>query len=159
PWGRTVMGIYDREYYRKEGPSFLDSFTTRGQVCKWLVLVNIAVWVLQLLSRQRVPLLGERFLPAIWMEGPFTSALILDAAKVFDGQVWRLVTYAFLHDPGVASSPGGFYWHIIFNMWFLWLFGGYVEERYGSKEFLAFYLLAALAGGITYTLGWKAGLN
>ena len=30
------MGIYDREYYRRDGPSFLGSFSDRGKVCKWL---------------------------------------------------------------------------------------------------------------------------
>jgi membrane associated rhomboid family serine protease len=152
------MGIYDREYYRKEGPSFLDSFATR-EVCKWLVLVNVAVWVLQLLSRQR-PVIDGMTLPFGWVDGPLTSALLLDAEKVFSGQVWRLLTYAFLHDTGTGiAPPQGWYLHIIFNMWFLWMFGSYVEERYGSREFLAFYLLSALLGGVTYTLGWKLGLN
>src|SRR5262249_44097588 len=106
------MGIYDREYYRKEGPSFLDSFATKGQVCKWLVIVNVVVWLLQLLTRQR-PLINGVTVPFGWTDGPLTEALVLDAAKVFDGQIWRLLTYAFLHDPGTLFSPQGFYLHII----------------------------------------------
>ena len=39
------MTIYDREYYRKEGPSFLGSFARHGQVCKWIILINVAVFV------------------------------------------------------------------------------------------------------------------
>src|SRR5438094_821233 len=38
---RTVMGIYDRDYYRREGQSFLGSLTERGTVCKWLIGVNV----------------------------------------------------------------------------------------------------------------------
>ncbi len=141
------MGIYDRDYYRKEGPSFLDSFTLRGQVViKWLLIVNIAVYVMQLITREGVA------------GGPVTEALILIPQKVLDGQVWRLLTHAFLHDP---SNP----FHIIFNMWVLWLFGGYMEELYGRWEFLAFYLTAAVMGGLAFmaqaALGWHLplGLN
>lgn len=120
------MGIYDREYYRREGPRYLDALSFRGQVCKWLLIANIVIFILQLLTRDRL-----------------TSALALVPAQVMAGEVWRLLTYAFLHDTGNI-------WHIVFNMWMLFLFGGYMEERYGNLEFLAFYLLAAVIGGLAY---------
>jgi membrane associated rhomboid family serine protease len=123
------MGIYDREYYRREGGGFLGGFADRGQVCKWLILANIAVFVLQLMTRDVV-----------------TSALILDVDAVAHGQVWRLLTYAFLHE------PYGFPWHILINMLFLWWFGKEIEDLYGSREFLCFYLLSALLGGIAFTV-------
>src|SRR3954452_1040714 len=47
----TVMGIYDRDYYRKEGPSVLDSFAVKGQMVKWLLAINIAMFIVQLLTR------------------------------------------------------------------------------------------------------------
>jgi len=133
------MGIYDRDYYRKEGPSYLDSFALKGQICKWLLIVNVALYVLQLmtgLSRQD--------------GGPVTDILELVPEKVLGGEVWRLLTYAFVHS---------FHWtHIVFNMWLLWMFGGYLEELYGRWEFLAFYLTAAVLGGLAYmaqaALGW-----
>src|SRR5437660_5030221 len=121
------MGIYDREYYRREGPSFLESFHLRGQVCNWLIILNVAAYVIQLFTR--VPVRAD----GIWLSGPFTDALRLDVDAVLHGQVWRLLTYAFLHDPGVYGSPGGFFWHIILNMWFLWLFGRDLEEMYGPR--------------------------
>ena len=49
------MGIYDREYYRREGPSFLEAFHLRGQVCKWLIILNIVAYVIQLFTRVRSP--------------------------------------------------------------------------------------------------------
>jgi membrane associated rhomboid family serine protease len=124
------MGIYDRDYYRREGPSFLDAFALRNQICKWLVGVNIVCFFLQFVGRQA-------------HVEPFTDALILAPAKVMSGEVWRLLTYAFLHD---TTSI----WHIVFNMWLLWLFGGHVEELQGRWEFLTFYLVAAVAGGVGY---------
>ena len=46
------MGIYDREYYRREGPSFLGSFTDQGKACKWLIAVNVIAFVLQIVVPQ-----------------------------------------------------------------------------------------------------------
>jgi rhomboid family protein len=42
--------------------------------------------------------------------------------------------------------------HILGNMWFLWVFGGAVEDTLGSVPFLTFYLVCGLAGGVTQTL-------
>jgi membrane associated rhomboid family serine protease len=135
------MGINDRDYYRKEAPSFLASFDDQGKACIWLIGINVACFVLQLLT------MGQR-----GDHGPFTEALLLDANLVFQGQVWRLITSVFLHD------NGGF-WHILFNMLTLWWFGRQVEEHLGMKEFVLMYLtagvLASLAFCITYALGFN----
>lgn len=42
--------------------------------------------------------------------------------------------------------------HIIGNMWFLWLFGGNVEDRLGHLPYLGFYLLCGLGAGAAQTL-------
>lgn len=42
--------------------------------------------------------------------------------------------------------------HIIGNMWFLWLFGGNVEDRLGHVAYLGFYLLCGLGAGTAQTL-------
>jgi membrane associated rhomboid family serine protease len=143
------MGIYDREYYRREGPSFLEAFHLRGQVCKWLIILNIVAYVIQLFTRVRSPLVNWDGVGP-WEAGPFTDALKLNVDAVLHGQVWRLLTYAFLHDPGVGPAPGQFYWHIVFNMLFLYWFGRDLEEMYGPREFLAFYLVSALIGGLAF---------
>ncbi len=129
------MGIYDRDYYRREGPSYLDSLALRGQATKWLLIATSLVFILQLITR--VPL------PQGWEPGELTKALMLDPKLVLSGEIWRLLTYAFLHDEETWT-------HIFFNMWFLWLFGGYVEDLYGRWEFLVFYLTAAVVGGLAF---------
>jgi membrane associated rhomboid family serine protease len=136
------MGIYDRDYYRREGYSFLGSLNERGAVCTWLILINVACYVIQLLTLN----------PERGTSGPFTDCLILDAQSVFSGQVWRLVTYAFLHSPGDI-------WHIVFNMLFLFMFGRDVEDLYGPREFLAIYLVSAFVGGVVYVLAPLFGLG
>src|SRR5438067_10184617 len=121
------MGIYDRDYYRKEGPSVLDAFAVKGQMVKWLLAINIAMFVVQLLTREHglppgfPPEMREAFREAIRnaprdqlrmlprLHSPVTDALLLDTDKVLHGEVWRLVTYAFLHD----TFGQNFWLHIV----------------------------------------------
>jgi membrane associated rhomboid family serine protease len=123
------MGIYDREYYRSDGPGFLRYFAEHGKICKWLIGINVVIFIIQAISGDTMG--GE--------SGPFTQALWLDPTAVMNGEVWRLLTAAFLH-AGIG--------HIFFNMLFLWWAGAEVEDLYGPWEFLAFYLLAAVAGNL-----------
>jgi membrane associated rhomboid family serine protease len=124
------MGIYDRDYYRREGNSFLGSISERGIVCKWLIGINIAAFVVQMMLRP---------------QDPFTRAFELSSEGVWNGEIYRLLTYAFLHDTHSLM-------HILFNMLFLWWFGNDVETIYGPREFLAFYLVSAVVGGIAFVL-------
>lgn len=132
------MGIYDREYYRSDGPGFLGSFTERGYICKWLIGINIVAFILQVLTKPAMA--GHELAP-----GWFTETFELSIPKLLEGQVWRLLSYSFLHDPSGLL-------HIIFNLLFLWWFGSDVEEIYGRKEFLAFYLVSAALGAGGYVL-------
>lgn len=50
--------------------------------------------------------------------------------------IGTLLTHAFLH---------GSWFHLIANMWFLWIFGDNVEDVMGGFRFVVFYLLCALA--------------
>lgn len=54
-------------------------------------------------------------------------------------QPWQILTHMFMH--------GGFM-HILFNMFALWMFGTAVEQVFGSKKFLIFYILAGLGAAI-----------
>ena len=62
---------------------------------------------------------------------------------VEQGQIWRLVTSAFCH-----SRYG--VWHILFNMLLLYWFGQRLEQMYGSREFLLFYLVAGVCASLAY---------
>ena len=56
-------------------------------------------------------------------------------------EVWRLVTFQFLH----ANFT-----HVFFNMFGLFIFGGMVEQYLGKKKYLAFYLICGIFGGLAY---------
>jgi len=52
-------------------------------------------------------------------------------------KIWQPITYMFMH------SPVSFM-HIVFNMFALFMFGGVLESRWGTKRFLNFYLITGL---------------
>jgi membrane associated rhomboid family serine protease len=54
-------------------------------------------------------------------------------------QVTNVITSMFLH---------GSWMHLLGNMWFLWLFGNNIEDSMTRPRFVAFYLLAGLAGAL-----------
>lgn len=56
-------------------------------------------------------------------------------------QVWRLVTFQFLHANII---------HIAFNMFGLYMFGWMVEQYLGRRKYLAFYLACGIFGGVAY---------
>lgn len=61
---------------------------------------------------------------------------------------YQLVTHMFAHE--AYNEQGNIYpWHILFNMYALWLFGSVLERIWGPKKFLIFYFVCGLAAGLT----------
>jgi membrane associated rhomboid family serine protease len=54
------------------------------------------------------------------------------------GEVWRLVTYMFMH------AGGG---HLLFNALALWMFGPIIEQQWTTRSFVLFYLWAGVLSG------------
>jgi membrane associated rhomboid family serine protease len=73
--------------------------------------------------------------------GTIGSALLPDGDQigVADGEYWRLVTGAFLHDPDNIL-------HILFNMYILYWLGTMLEPVLGHVRFSALYFASLLAG-------------
>lgn len=112
------------------------SFPKPTPVVKWLLIVNIVVF----LSGYLIPKFGAFLLYwfSVWPKDLGTSM-----------QIWRLITYQFLH--------GGL-GHIFWNMFILFFFGSMLERLWGSRKFLTFYLVCGATGGIFYPIlahiGW-----
>lgn len=98
------------------------------EIVRFLILANVTIFVVQ-------EIFGLPYLLT------FTFGLI--PAQFFAGKVWQLFTYMFLH--------GGL-GHIFFNMLALWMFGSVLEREWGPREFLKYYLLTGLGGGLCYAL-------
>jgi membrane associated rhomboid family serine protease len=100
----------------------------------WLILVNVAVYVLEIITLHAMP---KAF-------SVLFDYLSLSPQDVFArGYVWQLLTYAFLHDPNSIL-------HILFNMLFLYWFGREIEIVWGPRRFLAFYLTAAAFSALAF---------
>jgi len=102
---------------------------TRGAAGTWAILVaTVLVYLLLQSHGRRSPAsLAEKY-------GELVPALVL-----LDGQVWRLLTFQFLHGGAI---------HILGNMFLLWMFGRAVEFQIGTRRFLWLYLLSGVAGGL-----------
>ena len=56
-------------------------------------------------------------------------------------QLFSLLSFMFLH--------GGFF-HLLGNMWFLYIFGDNIEDRLGPFRYIAFYLLCGITSGLSH---------
>lgn len=92
-----------------------------------IILVNILVYVLEKVAT--VP-----------MEVHFALWPLATPEALF--RPWQLLTYAFLHDPANL-------WHIIFNMFALYMFGPLLEQFWGARRFIGYYLACVIAAGAT----------
>jgi membrane associated rhomboid family serine protease len=61
---------------------------------------------------------------------------------VYSLALWQLFTYMFLHVD---------IFHILFNMLAIWMFGGVLEEYWGTRKFLIYYFITGIGAGICYT--------
>lgn len=125
------MAYSERSYSR--GYLSFDTFPTG---VKWLLIVNVAVFLLTFLSSI---IAG----PSVTMS--FVRGLELYPYQVVEqGRLWQLVTYFFLHlDP----------MHLLGNMLALYFFGPLLERRvWGMKRFLQFYFLCGIGAGLCVVL-------
>lgn len=124
------MGIHEREYYRDEGPTGINLGGDWSIVTKLIVLNAVVYFVDELFFKDN---------------GLMNSLAAGPGSIAKPWMCWQLLTYAFAH-----ATPG--YNHIFWNMFGLWIFGRDIEDRYGKKEFLSMYLLAAVLGGLLFSL-------
>ena len=101
--------------------------STGLSVTKWLIGLNVALFVVQLTQGGGGSASGRLF-----QEGALYGPLLAE------GQWWRLVTSAFLHAGAL---------HLAFNMLMLWWFGGPLEALLGRARFVAIYVVGILTGG------------
>ena len=147
------MGIHDRQYAREGrgsygggsggfgggmgggfgGGGFGGGVGGRGPKSwpfnTWLLIVNVAVFLVGVMTGLD---------PQI--KGLFSFSTHFGFARL---EVWRLVTFQFLHAD---------FLHLFFNMFGLYIFGGMVEQYLGAKRYAAFYLMCGICGGLLYLI-------
>jgi membrane associated rhomboid family serine protease len=130
------MAYEDRNYYR---PAGFGGFSFFPPVIKNLLIINGVVFFLQFIveniSFGGVPgwFVLNNYFALNPVSGEYSNGV------PFNFQIWQLITYQFMH--------GGFS-HIFFNMFMLWMFGMEIENMWGSKKFLIFYLTGGVVAGL-----------
>jgi len=92
---------------------------------KTLISVNFAIFILQSISSS---------------ETMFFSNFGLVPKLVWSQlKIWQPITYMFFH---------GDIWHVLINMFVLWMFGSELERAWGKKNFLRFYFITGVGSGL-----------
>jgi membrane associated rhomboid family serine protease len=127
------MSWQDRGNYQRpddfgSGSGIGMGFPKPTPVVKYLLIANIAIFVVPLLFRFR---------------GIFELYFALPGSLGLESflQPWRLISYQFLH-----GTPT----HLLFNMLGLYFFGPALERYWGPKQFTFFYLFCGIVGGLAF---------
>jgi len=99
-------------------------------ITRTLIIVNVALFFAENLFGDALILYF-----ALW---PASTGAFTGGAAAFEP--WQVVTYSFLH---------GSVWHLAFNMFALWMFGGELERVFGQPRFLNLYFVSVIAAALT----------
>ena len=97
----------------------------------WLIGINTGIFLLVLILPHDVYIFTRHYL------------YLVPESVVQHGMLWQPVTYGFFHE-GI--------WHLVGNMFGLWMFGSAVESAWGSRRFIELYAVGLIGAAIT-TIG------
>ncbi|MCG8608454.1 rhomboid family intramembrane serine protease [bacterium] len=124
------MAYYERTYRFGFGGGLT-------QAVKYLLIINVAVFLLQLLTAKLLDTGPESLLVSIFGMHPY--------GVLTKFQIWQPFTYMFLHsEHGIL--------HILINMFVLWMFGCEVERTLGTREFVKYYIFCGVGAGLCHIL-------
>ncbi len=123
-------------------------FSLFPPVIKFLLIANVAMFILDFLFFGQISF-GSSLVtdPSTGMAAQMKITLAdYLALQPLGGSLsgvgfwpWQIFTYQFMH---------GDLWHIFFNLFALWMFGTELEQKWGSRKFLVFYLLCGIGAGL-----------
>lgn len=128
---------------RDENPTIRKPVATMA-----IIGLNLAVWIFIQGGGSVMPLVNSlchfSLIPGHLLDKAPPGTILTLAENmecVLDGRAGlsTLLTHAFLH---------GSWFHILSNLWFLWIFGDNVEDSMGVARFVAFYVLCILAAAL-----------
>ena len=95
------------------------------EAIKTLISINFAIFILQSISSSEIMFFSNFGL---------VPKLVWSQMKI-----WQPFTYMFFH---------GDIWHVLINMFVLWMFGSELERAWGKKNFLRFYFITGVGSGL-----------
>lgn len=110
-----------------------EMFKSTPPITRHLLIINIIIFMLQLVLRQRGIDLTDSFGLHFFMAEDF--------------HIYQLLSYMFLH---------GSWEHVLMNMFSLWMFGRIVEQTMQSRRYIAFYLICGIGAGLCQEV-WQLG--
>ncbi|HMS34013.1 MAG TPA: rhomboid family intramembrane serine protease [Ignavibacteria bacterium] len=128
--------------YRR--PGFFSGFSLFPPVIKLLLLSNTVIFILFNVLLTGFSVGGMSFdiiITKYFALNPLKPVLFNENGQILQLSFypWQLVTYMFLH--------GGFF-HLLLNMLALWMFGAELENTWGQKRFLTYYMLCGVGAGV-----------
>lgn len=107
------------------------SFQILPTIIKNLIIINVLIYIAQITVEQssNPELLNDLFALHTWQSPLFKP--------------WQFVTHLFMH---------GSWGHIFSNMFALWMFGSVLENLWGPKRFLTFYIVCGLGAALLHMI-------
>lgn len=99
-------------------------FRSLPPAIRWLMIANVVGFIAGLVVPDLHNLFG-----------------LVPQQALFQRWIWQPVTYLFLH---------GNIWHLVFNLFALWMFGMPVESQWGERDFLKYYFLCGLGAAAAH---------
>ncbi|MCH5232774.1 MAG: rhomboid family intramembrane serine protease [Muribaculaceae bacterium] len=104
-------------------------------VTKNLIIINIVVWAVEAIF----PRFGNTIINVLGLH--YVGAPHFNPVQV--------ITYLFVH---ASSNP----WHLLFNMFSLWMFGSILERIWGGKRYLLFYFVCGVGAAVVQEIVWAS---
>ena len=94
---------------------------------KILIIINVGLFLLRFVAKSQIDLAGVFGLSpnTVWP------------------MIWQPITYMFIH---------GDLFHVLINMFVLWMFGSEMESIWGRTQFLRYYFLTGVGSGLVWLL-------
>lgn len=104
-----------------------------GPVTKNLIIINVLIWAIEAIF----PRFGNTIINVLGLH--YVGAPHFNPVQV--------ITYLFVH---AATNP----WHLLFNMFSLWMFGSILERVWGSKRYFIFYFVCGIGAAVVQEIVW-----
>jgi len=120
--------MYQQESF---GQAFMRGFRMMPPALRYIISINVIVFIIMAVAGGT----GAQWITTSFgfYSDPLTTIT----------EPWRLVTYMFLH---------GSFFHLLFNMLWVWFLGKVVEDHLGSKNFLFIYFGSGIGGALINTV-------
>lgn len=119
-----------------------NSFNRTGNGLSQIIIINVIVFVALVVLKVILTISGYDVVYRMIGNQMFLPANLNE----FVIKPWTIFSYFFSHED---------FFHILFNMMFLYWFGMLISEFLGSKRLISLYILGGIAGGLIYLIAYN----